>query len=62
MAPAIGPVGPHPAMVVCAVLQTDDATFAVTTTVQTADPDNPTYQRDAEMILTGFQMLPPTDG
>ena len=62
MAPAIGRVGPHPAMVVCAVLQTDDATFAVTATVQTADPDNPTYQRDAEMILTGFQMLPPTDG
>ena len=49
-------------MVVCAVLRTDDATFAVTTTVQTADPDNPTYQRDAEMILTGFQLLPPTDG
>ena len=56
--PAMGPVGPHPAMVVCAVLQTDDATFAVTATVQTADPGNPAYQRDAEMILTGFQMLP----
>ena len=62
MAPAIGPVGPHPAMVVCAVLQTDDVTFAVTATVQTADPDNPTYQRDAETILTGFQMLPPIEG
>ena len=61
VAPAIGPVGPHPAMVVCVVLQTDDATFSVTATVQTADPDNPDYQRDAEMILTGFQMLPPTD-
>ena len=61
VAPAIGPVGPHPAMVVCVVLQTDDATFSVTATVQTADPDNPTYRRDAEMILTGFQMLPPTD-
>ena len=62
MAPAMGPVGPHPAMVVCVVLQTDDATFSVTATVQTADPDNPTYRRDADMILTGFQMLPPTEG
>ena len=59
--PPIGPIAPHPAKVVCAVLQTDDATFAMTVTVQTADPDNPTYQRDAETILTGFQMLPPTD-
>ena len=58
----MGPVGPHPAMVVCAVLQTDDTTFAVTVTVQSADPDNPAYQRDSETILTGFQMLPPSDG
>ena len=31
-------------------------------TVQSADPDDQRYQRDAEMILTGFQMLPPSDG
>ena len=43
------------------MLHTDDTTFAVTLTVQSADPDNPTYQRDAETILTGFQMLPPSD-
>ncbi len=60
--PAMGPLSPHPAMVVCAVLQTDDTTFAMTVTVQTADPGNPEYQRDSETILTGFQMLPPTDG
>ena len=33
----------------------------MTMTVQSADPGNPTYQRDAETILTGFQMLPPSD-
>ena len=33
----------------------------MTLTVQSADPDNPTYKRDAETILTGFQMLPPSD-
>ena len=60
--PAMGPLLPHPAMVVCAVLQTDDTTFAMTATVQTADPGNPDYQRDSETILTGFQMLPATDG
>ncbi len=58
-APAMGPVGPHPAMVMCTVLHTDNRTFAMTATVQTADPGNPTFQRDSETILTGFQMLPP---
>ena len=59
--PPIGPIAPHPASVVCAVMQTDDKTFALTLTAQSADPDNPTYKRDAETILTGFQMLPPSD-
>jgi Probable lipoprotein LpqN len=57
--PPIGPIAPHPARVMCAVMQTNEKTFAMTLTVQTADPDNPAYQRDAETILTGFQMLPP---
>jgi hypothetical protein len=59
--PTLGRIAPHPATVVCAVLHTDDTTFAATVTVQTTDPGNPTYQRDAETILTGFQMLPPSD-
>jgi len=42
-----------------AVLHTDDKTYAATVTIQTGDGDNPTYQRDAEAILTGFQFLPP---
>jgi hypothetical protein len=59
--PQLGVLPPHPARVLCAVLQTDDRTFAMTMTVQSADPENPTYVRDAETILSGFQMLPPSD-
>jgi hypothetical protein len=60
--PPIGPIAPHPAKVVCAVMRTDEKTFAMTLTLQSADPDNPTYKRDAQTILTGFQMLPPKTG
>lgn len=59
--PPIGVLPPHPAKVLCGVLHTDDETFAVTVTVQSVDPDNPGYQRDSEMILTGFQFLPPSE-
>lgn len=58
--PAMGNLAPHPGTVVMAVLPTDDTTFAASVTVQTADPENPKYQRDADMILTGFQLLPPS--
>jgi hypothetical protein len=57
--PAIGNLAPHPGTVVMAVLHTDDMTYAASVTIQTADPGDPTYQRDAEAILKGFQMLPP---
>jgi hypothetical protein len=56
---AIGNVPPHPAIAVFAVLHTDDMTYATTVTMQSTDPGNPIYQRDSEMILTGFQLLPP---
>ncbi|MFY9918810.1 MAG: LpqN/LpqT family lipoprotein, partial [Mycobacterium sp.] len=59
--PQLGLLPPHPARVMTAVLHTENDTYAMTLTVQSADADDPTYQRDAEMILTGFQMLPPTD-
>ena len=58
--PPIGVLPPHPARVLTAVLHTEDMTYAMTMTVQSADADNPTYKRDAETILTGFQMLPPS--
>jgi len=60
LTPALGMLPPHPAKVITAVLHTDDTTYAMTMTVQSADPENPTYKRDAETILTGFQMLPPS--
>ncbi len=62
MTPQLGMLPPHPARVVTAVMHADDTTYAMTLTVQGADRDNPTYRRDAETILTGFQMLPPTQG
>ena len=58
--PPLGVLPPHPARVLTAVLHTEDETYAMTMTVQSADPDNPTYKRDAETIMTGFQMLPPS--
>ena len=57
--PQLGVLPPHPAKVVTAVLNTENDTYAMTLTVQSADGDDPTYQRDAETILTGFQMRPP---
>lgn len=58
--PAIGNVGPHPGIAVFAVIHTDGITYAATVTLQTTDGDDPTYQRDADMILRGFQLLPPS--
>ncbi len=58
--PVMGNVAPHPGSAVVAVLHTDDTTYAVSVTIQTADPDNPVYQRDSEEILKGFQLLPPS--
>jgi hypothetical protein len=59
--PPMGMLPPHPASVLTAVMQSKDDTYAMTMTVQSADPDNPAFKRDAETILTGFQMLPPSD-
>ncbi len=59
--PRLGVLAPHPASVLTAVMHTADSTFAMTMTVQGAVPGDPAYRRDAETILTGFQMLPPSD-
>jgi hypothetical protein len=58
--PVIGNIAPHPGSAVVAVLHTENTTYAVSVTIQTADPDNPVYRRDADLILNGFQMLPPS--
>jgi hypothetical protein len=60
--PVMGNLARHPGTVVMAVLHTDDMTYASSVTIQTAAPDDPTYRKDAEAILTGFQMLPPAQG
>ena len=57
--PVMGNLAPHPGTVLMAVLHADALTYAASVTVQTADPENPEYQRDADMMLTGFQFLPP---
>jgi hypothetical protein len=59
-APVMGPVPPRPAMMMCVVMHANDQTYAAAVTVQSTDPDNSTYQRDAHLILSGFQMLPPS--
>ncbi len=41
------------------VSDTGRTTYLATLTIQTADGENPKYQRDAQEIIDGFQMLPP---
>ena len=60
--PPIGTLAPHPGTALMTVLHTDGMTYAASVTIQTADPRGPTYRRDAEMILKGFQLLPPEPG
>ena len=60
--PVMGNLATHPGTVVMAILHTDDKTYASSVTIQTAEPDDPEYKKDAEAILTGFQMLPPARG
>jgi disulfide bond formation protein DsbB len=48
----------RPVTMLLVVIKTGGDTYLVGL-VQTVESDNPTYLRDAETILTGFQMLPP---
>ena len=58
--PQTGTLAPHAATVVIAVIHVDEWTYAATITVGSSDADNPTFKRDADMILKGFQLLPPS--
>jgi hypothetical protein len=40
----------------------NSTTYVATVTVQSTEPDNAVYTRDAGTVLTGFQMLPPGHG
>ena len=61
-APAMDQIPPRKAKTLIVVAAFSGNTYAVTVTVQAADPDNPTYLRDTQAILAGFQMLPPDAG
>lgn len=59
IAPAAGPAPERPIIMHAVVSDTGRATYLATLTVQSADAENPTYLRDAQEILDGFQVLPP---
>jgi hypothetical protein len=41
------------------VYKTGDSNYLATLTVQTVKPDDPTYIKDSDLILKGFQVLSP---
>jgi hypothetical protein len=49
----------RPAKTVVVADQVQDMVYVISVSVQTTDPDNPTYQKDSDTILTGLQVLPP---
>ncbi|MCH9668063.1 MAG: LpqN/LpqT family lipoprotein [Actinomycetia bacterium] len=59
-APAAGPAPERPITMHAVVADTGRDTYLATLTVQTADAENPNYQRDAQEIIDGFQVLPPS--
>jgi hypothetical protein len=61
-APAMGRIPPRKAKTLIVIAEFSGNDYAATVTVQAADPDNPTYVRDIQTILTGFQMLSPDAG
>ena len=59
ISPKINPIPPRKATSLGAVYKAGDVTYVATVTVQTVKADNPTYTKDSETILKGFQLLPP---
>lgn len=55
----IPPVPARKATSLGVVYRSGDTNYVATVTVQTVKADDPTYMADSEMILTGFQLLPP---
>ncbi|WP_081586085.1 LpqN/LpqT family lipoprotein [Tsukamurella sp. 1534] len=50
--------GQHRATVVAVAVPSGSKLWGVTLTVQTTDPNNATYKRDSETILTGLRITP----
>jgi hypothetical protein len=61
-APSMGRIPPRKAKTLMVTGPFGDNTYVATVTVQSTDPTNAGYARDADTILTGFQMLPPDGG
>jgi hypothetical protein len=61
-APAIGRVPSRKVRTLMVAGTFHGNTFVSTVTVQSTDPGNNVYTRDADTVLTGFQMLPPAVG
>jgi hypothetical protein len=57
MGAAVNTLPPGPATTLLVVAESGGDTYLVAV-VQTIEPDSPTYQRDGETILTGFEVLP----
>ena len=58
-APAMGPAPERPITMHAMVVDTGRTTYLATLTIQTADEENPAYQRDARKIINGFQLVMP---
>ena len=53
-------IPPRTAKSLGVVFEAGDVNWVVTVTVQTVQPDNPTYVSDSAQIIKGFQVLAPT--
>jgi len=58
VSPKIPPIPPRKATSLGVVYNAGDVTYVATVTVQSVKADNPTYVKDADTILKGFQLLP----
>ena len=60
ISPKIPPIPPRRATSLGAVYRTGDTAYVAMLTVQSVKPDDKTYAADAETIIKGFQLLPPS--
>lgn len=60
IAPPMGPAPERPIIMHAVVADAGNTTYLATLTLQTAEGGNPTYLRDAQEIVDGFQLLLPT--
>ena len=58
-APPLGPAPRRPVIMHAVVVQIASSTYLATLTVQTTEPQNPTYVHDSEEIVDGFQIRLP---